>query len=294
VVIGIAAMRSLRVKFESGAFDQADGLIEILDEYARYDPYVLWTSTSVRAALANARGELDRALALADEALEISRSEADAAAVHLTTSAMVKRERGQLGDVIPALEYVLHNHPGVTGFRPLLGLAYAEVGRRDEAAALLQHEIDTELGDHPVNPLWMATVSMVALLAIDLESAPAARLLYPVLEPWRGRPCTSVVSYNGFVNEILGFLALVLDDLDRAETDFEAAIEQAARIGARVSHTRSRLGLARVRARQGDLAGAIELAGDVVAVAEEIGMTVIADRARQFGAHWAGETSPAR
>jgi len=294
VVIGIAAMRSLRVKFESGAFDQADGLIEILDEYARYDPYVLWTSTSVRAALANARGELDRALALADEALEISRSEADAAAVHLTTSAMVKRERGQLGDVIPALEYVLHNHPGVTGFRPLLGVAYAEVGRRDEAAALLQHEIDTELGDHPVNPLWMATVSMVALLAIDLESAPAARLLYPVLEPWRGRPCTSVVSYNGFVNEILGFLALVLDDLDRAEADFEAAIEQAARIGARVSHTRSRLGLARVRARRGDLAGAIELAGDVVAVAEEIGMTVIADRARQFGAHWAGETSPAR
>jgi tetratricopeptide (TPR) repeat protein len=293
-VIGVAAMRSLRAKFESGAFDQADGLIEILDEYARFDPYVLWTSTSVRAALANARGELDTALALADEALEVSRSEADAAAVHLSTVAMVLRERGRLGEIVPTLEYVVQNHPGVTGFRPLLGLAYAEEGREAEAAEFLQHEIDTNLDDHPMNPLWMATVSMVALLAIDLESAPAARMLYPVLEPWRGRACTSVVSYNGFVNEILGFLALVLDDLDRSADDFEAAIEQAARVGARVSHTRSRLGLARVRAGRGDLEAAIDLADAVEAVACEIGMTVVAEQARGLSAHWMSETSPAR
>jgi tetratricopeptide (TPR) repeat protein len=286
VVVGIAAMRSLRVKIESGTFDQADGLVEILDEYARFDPYVLANSTSARAVLAHARGEFDDGLDLADRALEISHSEPDARAVHLSFISMIKRERGELAELLPTLEYVVETYPGVTGFHPLLGLAYVAAGQHEAAETLLQHEIDTGLTDHPMNPLWLASVALVALLAIELESVPAAEMLTPVLEPWAGRPATSVVSYYGFVDELLGFLALVRDDIDAADQHFRAAIELTEPVGARVSHTSSRLGLARVHAARGQTADAIEEAVAVESAATAIGMTRAAATASSLAAQW--------
>jgi class 3 adenylate cyclase/tetratricopeptide (TPR) repeat protein len=282
VVIGVAAMRSLRVKVESAEFDQADGVIEILDEYARFDPYVLFAANSTRAALAHARGQLDEAVVLADESLEAGRSERDAAAVHLTTMAMIKRDRGELAELVPTLEYVVDKYPGITGFRPLLGDAYVQADRPDDAAALLQIEIDNQLADYPMNPLWMASVSLVALLAIDLGHAGAAEMLYPTLAPWRGRTAMSVVSYNGLVTELLGLLAFAMGDLDRAARDLDEAIEQAERIGAAGSLARSRFGRAKVHAARGSAAEAAALATRAAAEADEIGMTVLAEAASEL------------
>lgn len=281
-VIGVAAMRVLRLKIESAAFDEADEIVEILDEYARFDPYVLANSTSARAVLAQARGDLDAALALADEALEIMHSEPDAIAVHLSTRAMILRERGRLGELLPQLEYIVENHPGITGYRPLLGLAAAEVGREEQAAELLQREIDTQLGDHPMNPLWMASVSMVALLAIELEDATAAEMLYRVLDPWRGRSANSVVSYNGSVTELLGWLALTAGDPDRAARDLDEAIEQAAQQGALLPLNRAHLGRARLLLTKGETVAALEEAVALAAAARDLGMTVVAGSAHDL------------
>jgi hypothetical protein len=131
-----------------------------------------------------------------------------------------------------------------------------------------------------MNPLWMASVSMVALLAIELDSAPAAEMLYPVLDPWRGRAATSVVSYNGFVTELLGLLALTMGDLDLADRDLGEAIEQAERLGTRVSLVRSRFGRARALAARGLLDAALAEAEAVESEARVLGTTAVADAAR--------------
>ena len=73
-------------------------------------------------------------------------------------------------------------------------------------------------------------------------------MLYEILEPWRGRANSSVVSINGLVTESLAGLALTARDYDRAERDATEALEQAARVGARVSATRTRLVQARLLA----------------------------------------------
>ncbi|MDX2380277.1 MAG: AAA family ATPase [Acidimicrobiia bacterium] len=288
VVIAVAAMRSLRVKIEAADFAEADGIVTILEEYAKFDPYALNGSMSARAALAHARGQLDTATELADEAFEVSRSESDAKAIHLSTTAIVKRDRGELADLVPTLEYIVENHPGITGFRPQLGMAYLQAGRRDDAAALLQRDIDNQLADYPMNPLWMASVSMVALLAIDLDNVEAAEMLYPTLAPWRGRGATSVVSYNGLVTELLGLLALTMGDLDRAESDLDEAIEQAERIGALGSLACSRYGRAQIFAARGATAEAAALAGRAAADAERLGMTVVANAAGELAVRLGG------
>jgi hypothetical protein len=94
------------------------------------------------------------------------------------------------------------------------------------------------------------------------------------------------VSYYGFVDELLGFLALVRDDIDAADQHFRAAIELTEPVGARVSHTSSRLGLARVHAARGQIADAIEEAVAVESAATAIGMTRAAATASSLAAQW--------
>ncbi len=129
--------------------------------------------------------------------------------------------------MIPMLERALEAHPGVTGFRGVLGRAYFDAGRLDEARQILRHEIETKFAEHPFNPLWLITISEFASLCIALRDVDAAPLLLRTLEPWRGRANSSVVSINGLVTESLAGLAFVAGDLERAEREANEALDQA-------------------------------------------------------------------
>ena len=109
-------------------------------------------------------------------------------------------------------------------------------------------------------------------------------MLYEILEPWRGRASSSVVSINGLVTESLAGLALTAGDLDRAEHDADEALEQAARVGARVSATRTRLVQARLLAARGERGDALREARFVEAEAAAIGMAAVARLAAELAA----------
>ena len=168
-------------------------------------------------------------------------AEPDALAVYAATTAQILWDMGSLGVMVPTVEQTVREHPGVTGFRGILGAGLVEVGRVDDARAILRHEVETEFAEHVLNPVWLITISVFASLAIELEDRDAARMLYRILDPWRGRANSSVVSINGLVTESLAGLALVAGDLAAAERDVAQALEQATRVGARVSATRTRL-----------------------------------------------------
>jgi hypothetical protein len=120
------------------------------------------------------------------------------------------------------------------------------------------------------------------LLAIQLGSREAAEIAYPILEPWRGRSASSVVSFNGLVTELLGLLALTMGDLDRAERDLDEAIEQAGAQAIPVPLTCARLGRARLLSARGYHAAALAEATAVETDARAIGMTVIAGAAHDL------------
>ena len=100
-------------------------------------------------------------------------------------------------------------------------------------------------------------------------------MIYEILEPWRGRANSSVVSINGLVTESLAGVALTAGELDRAERDADEALEQAARVGARVSATRTRLVQARLLAARGDRGAALREARFVEAEAAALGMAAV-------------------
>ena len=186
------------------------------------------------------RGDLPAALAFADEARAVSGAEPDALAIYAATTAQIMLDMGSLGAMAPTIEHTIRANPGITGFRGLLGVAYCQVGRFEEAREILRHEVETDFSEHPLNPLWLISISLCAALCIELDDAEAARMLYAILDPWRGRANSSVVSINGLVTESLAGLAVVAGDLAAAERDVAEAMEQAHRVGAHVSAIRTR------------------------------------------------------
>jgi tetratricopeptide (TPR) repeat protein len=282
VLLGIAAVREVRVNIEAAAFDRVDEAMSVLDEVAHLDPYVRMNRLSLKAVLAQIAGDLPGALALAEEARVVGEAEPDALAVYVATAAQILWDMGALGKLLPMIERTVRDHPGVTGFRAVLGIAYCDVDRLDEAAEILRHEAATGFAEHPLNPLWLITMSVVASLCIELGDRDAAAQLYEILQPWRGRANSSVVSINGLVSESLAGLALVAGDLDRVERDVDEALEQANRVGARVSAARTRLARARMLAARGR-PGDPELAlAELHAVEEEaaaMGMATVHRRA---------------
>ncbi len=187
VLLGIAALREARVKIEAAAFDQVSEAVAVLDDVADLDPYLRHNRPIIHAVLAHVAGDLPGALAFAEEARVAGETQADAAATYAATTSQVLWDSGSLGTMVPMIEATLRARPGVTGFRGLLGVGYCEVGRFDEARAILRHEVDTDFAEHPLNPLWLVTMSLFASLSIELEDADAAAALYrnsrPVARP---------------------------------------------------------------------------------------------------------------
>ena len=284
VLLGVAALREVRMKIEAAAFDHVDEALAVLDDVAHLDPYVRLGRPSLLAVLAHVRGDFTAALAFAEEARVTGIAEPDALAVYAATTAQIMWDMGSLGTIAPMIERAVLANPGVTGFRGLLGLAYCQIGRVDEARDVLRHEVETDFREHSLNPLWLISISLFASLAIELDDADAARILYRMLEPWRGRSNSSVVSINGLVTESLAGLAVVAGDLAAAERDIADALEQAGRVGARVSATRTRLTRAQSQAMHGAARAhdALSEARAAQTAAREIGMGAVERRATEL------------
>ncbi len=280
VLLGIATVRQVRVKIEAAMFDQIDEEMGILDEVAEISPYVRWNRQILRACLTHVRGDIPTALTLAAEArdLAVADGQPDAMAVYVAQIADMFWDAGTLGTLLPMIERTVRDNPNITGFRAFLGLAYCDVGRFDDAEAIIAHEIATGFAEHPVSPVWLITMSVFASLAIELDLAPGAELLYDMLEPWQGRANASVVSTNGLVTESLAGLALAGGHLDRAQRHCDEALAQSRRVGARVSEIRTLLTQARLRALrrgEGDVEAALSELDEVTSAASSLGLATI-------------------
>ena len=171
VLLGVAAVREVRVKIEAAAFDQVDEALDVLEQVAHLDPYVRLNRPSLLAVLAHVRGDLPAALAFGrGSARRRRRQSPTRLPSYVATTAQILWDMGSLGvDGADHRADASREHPGVTGFRGFLAAGLVEVGRLDDARAILRHEVETEFSDHPLNPLWLITISVFASSCIELE-----------------------------------------------------------------------------------------------------------------------------
>lgn len=243
-------------------------------------PLARWHLLVARGALAQARGELDEALALSTEAFALLEPTGHPAAVgaHLAHLAAIGHHRGHPdGGTGPAPRPPMPDPGEVRGqLFSHLGPAFvlADMGRAAEAAELYRRPGPPAGWDIP--PYFRVPALHVgSSVAIALGLAADVAWFRERLEPYRGQHVVGgagVASYLGPVELTLGCCAAALDDLDSAAADLQAALEISEAIGAPGFAVEAGFRLALVRRRQGRPAAAEALLRRALPAARRLGM----------------------
>ena len=269
----------------SGNIDEVDRCLEILGELAAQlnQPTLNWRHLIMRSTRAQLAGDPTRAEELANEAFQIGNDggEPDAAALFGAQMMSVTLQRGTLGELIPLIEQVAAEHPGVTPFMAALAMAHVENGQIDAACGLLQTFFASGL-DLPVDATWTIGMNCYAEAAIECRDRTCAAPMLDRLRPWADRLSYSGVSAAGPVNHVLAGLASVLGRFDEADAYFVQSSELSTRIGAKFFLARTNLAWGRMlveRRAPGDLDRARDLLAKAHGAAVAHGYGVIERRA---------------
>jgi hypothetical protein len=210
--------------------------------------------------------------------------------------AMLRFVQGRLREVIEIAE----KGPPIKRFgalvpvwRSWLPLGYVELGREVEARAELEALAADDFASVRSFALLPAG-SWLALACGFLGDTDRAATLYGLLRPYADYCVTigATTIIHGPVSDYLGILAATMRKWDDAEGHFADALDRCARLRARPFDARFRYEYARMllaRGEPSDRARALELVGQALDAAEEIGMVGVAAKARRAASRGAGD-----
>ena len=246
-------------------------------------PTLRWVSTWLRAWRALAGGDPESAESIANDAVQLGSDTGQPdAMMAFSTQLMASHQiRGVPLEMVPVMEQVAADNPGISAYPAALAYAYSDLDMHDKARELLDAARARSFDEHDDVAL-LSTLVLWAYAAARLSDTVAAAQLYERLRPWHAQVVNNAWTVQGPVAYSLGELATVLERYDEAETHFA----EAERIGERLH---SPYWLAFARAAWGDMLlrhgrdedhdRAQQLLDGARAVAEARGYGVIARRA---------------
>lgn len=262
-----------------GALDAYERLAEALEQ-----PRYRWYATSRRAVRAIMAGRFDEGEQLAREALGLGRQahEPEAEPVFFDARRMLGRHRGLDDEDLAAHVRYARRYPEQPVFRAAAAHVAAELGR-DEQAVVLLDGVVTGVGALPRDWVWTPTVGLLAEAVVRLGDVTHAEALRLLLAPYADLHVVEagVTAYDGAVAHVLGLLAASRGQLDDAVDHLWRARAMHVRIGARPYRAHTEGALAEVLLRRGapgDDHRARDLLDSAGALADELGMPVLADR----------------
>jgi tetratricopeptide (TPR) repeat protein len=240
-----------------------------------------WITRTIAASQLLVEGDLDRAEQLATDALTVGSvcepvTSFDYVSLFTWTLAWL---RGNLADIVGFVEEVATT-PGVDTARRLgLALTYGELGRLEEARAILD-EIDESVADAiPHDAQWYIAFAAMAEASSRCGHVEAARIAHVRLAPYEDRIAVNSVTATGPVAHHIGIAAWTSGDRDTALRLLRHSVDLADRVGAPVFAARSRLALAERLAldvtHRGDGSEINALAAAAISTAERHGLAGI-------------------
>jgi DNA-binding CsgD family transcriptional regulator len=270
--------------FQLGQRPALDNAIERLEEFAdrRNDALATWRATMARAALAHHEGRYEAALRSGSEALELAvrggHQAADFVYRILVSSCRLKVSGGP---VEAGFEFI---QSGPDVFHVFPAMLAADSGDLETAAALFPLALPV-MNEIDGSDLQVQTHIAFACVAWALDRADAASAIYSALEPFAeelGVSSSGQAASLGSVSRYLGQMATLMEDWDRAETDFARAMRRNLESGARGEVAETRLDWASALLRRGRVRDT-ERAGALLDAAErgasELGMEPLKRRA---------------
>ncbi|CAN5623523.1 BTAD domain-containing putative transcriptional regulator [soil metagenome] len=193
----------------------------------------------------------------------------------------LRRGQGRIGELEPILSELVANSEFST-FREGAALMYLDLGRDDEARAVLAAGGGPPDPDRPKDWSWLFVSCVHAELCADLGDRAWADRLYAALTPSAER--VAVIGTGmccwGSVAYFLGRLAALLDRPAEAAHHFEVALVVNERLGARPWLARTRYSYGQLLLEGGtsgdrDATRAAALLAEAAATAEELGMAML-------------------
>ncbi len=233
----ISAMNTGDVQVSARCLDLMRSLSERLRQ-----PILRWITTFHEAAEALVVGDPETAEALSTQALEIGTEcgQPDAISFYGTQMMFVRHQQGRLGELLPIIASV-SNETSMPGYRGGLAAAHLDAGEEREALALLESAAADGFASLTMGIGWLEGVITYTQVAIELQVAQPAALLFDLLAPYHGQ-----VGFNGLiplepVAMYLGGLASVIGRYQEAEDYFVQSAEISARMSAQFFAARTDL-----------------------------------------------------
>jgi len=270
-----------------GDLGEAEAEVARLAKDAPWYRYARFTLAEYQVMKAFLAGRFDEAERLVEEAQElVRRMQGPHALTSLAPATyLLRREQGRLSELEPGARAWAEQHPDFPALRCFLAHLFAELGRTQEARREFEGLAASEFAVlPPADNQRLVSLVLLAEVCVVLGDEPRAEVLYRLLQPHAHLHAVAgnATVYFGSVARPLGSLAGLLRRFEEAEYHFETALEMHRRLGARplIAHTEH--DFARVLLARGEAADrrrALQLAGDALATARELGMVALAERA---------------
>jgi class 3 adenylate cyclase/tetratricopeptide (TPR) repeat protein len=286
VLASRALIFRVRVAREAGDFEEAERSLETAERVIEDlgQPTLRWLATANRMSGLAFAGELETADGLVTASAELAEAsgQPDALLWLAWGGFQVRFEQGRLDEVEDLVRDAADHNPGVPALQAMLARCYCELGRLEEARPLFDG-LAAHRFSHPVDNIWMRSLTDSAAVCASLGDPGAAHSLRELLAPYANQVVATAPAISGSVSHYLGLLATVLDEFDEAEDRFAAAAATHERIGAPPWLARTRLEWARMllrRADPGDAARARELLDQALVASVDLGLGNVERHAR--------------
>jgi class 3 adenylate cyclase len=205
-------------------FRAAVSLAERVDE-----PFVRWQGKSLEAMHSFLTGDLDRSQQEAEAALSLgTQGVPEAMSAYAVALMDINRIRGNWSEVAEMAElmaaYAAEN-PGLPALRAGLAATYCDLGRDDDARAVINDDLDDGFAAFPDDYLILLSLGGLSEVCFHLRSVDGAALVYERLAPWRSQVIAMYNVVDGPVAVYLGKLASLLGRGEEANEHFTEALD---------------------------------------------------------------------
>lgn len=282
-----AAFDRVLTAMEAGDIDEVDRHLAVVSATAEEtsEPGQRYFAASVRAGRLLVAGRHNEAEAVANELMDIGlrSGQPDTAALYGAVIFAVRRDQGRLDELVDLLGEAVVQYPSLAILRPTLALIHAELGRLDEASAILAQEAADGFARLPYNSGgWLSSLCTYAEVCAVVGAVEPARVLLDLIAPYADHVVCAGQFSSGSAQRYVALLAMVLGDHDRADAAFGAALAVNERIGAPVWAARTRLDWAAMLAAGGEHDRARTMVAEAAATAAAFGCTLLERRAAEL------------
>jgi len=195
---------------------------------------------------------LDDAERLANENLDLGTQigEPDAFTMFSAGFFSIGTFGGRHAELFPVVEQLSKDAPTASPLRIAYAIICAVVGHVETAREILSAGRAAGFMEIPRDALWMTTVVGYAVLAIELDDADAAELLFPIIEPFAAEVAFNGATSQGPISAYLGKLASLLGRHDVADDYLRAALDTATAFGWEYHRATTLIALAQSRLRR--------------------------------------------